>query len=97
MLQNQCKGMIFYPNNQKKRHKKHKSATFSWFRLGVCYKNHTYMTCIVVQGKTSKILLCSVWRSVQYIEQTVFIEQKSISANEENGMLLNYKSKKIEL
>ncbi len=29
MLQNQCKGMIFYPNNQKKRHKKHKTATFS--------------------------------------------------------------------
>ena len=28
MLQNQCIGMIFYPNNQKKRHKKHKSATF---------------------------------------------------------------------
>lgn len=32
MLQNQCKGMIFYPNNQKKRHKKHKSVTF--FDLG---------------------------------------------------------------
>ena len=33
MLQNRCKGKIFYPNNQKKRHKKHKSATFfdlSW-------------------------------------------------------------------
>lgn len=29
MLQDQCKGMIFYPNNQKKRHKKHKTATFS--------------------------------------------------------------------
>ena len=28
MLQNQYKGVIFYPNNQKKRHKKHKSATF---------------------------------------------------------------------
>ena len=35
MLQNQYKGMIFYPNNQKKRHKKHKSATF--FDLGRPY------------------------------------------------------------
>lgn len=72
MLQNQCKGMIFYPNNQKKRHKKHKSATF--FDLGWVYDTtHIYMACIVNQGILKYF--------VQYdgvfntIEQTVFIEQ----------------------
>ena len=56
MLQNQCKGITFYPNNQKKRHKKPKSATF--FDLGGCmnHKNYTYMIYIVVQVQTSKIL-----------------------------------------
>ena len=46
MLQNKCKGMIFYPNNQKKRHKKHKSATF--FDLGWVYeriKTHPLIIC----------------------------------------------------
>ena len=48
MLQNQYKGMIFYPNNQKKRHKKHKSATFfdlsrhykiQYIPYALCYKS----------------------------------------------------------
>ena len=43
MLQNRCKGMIFYPNNQKKRHKKHKSATF--FDLGGCMKRKNEGIC----------------------------------------------------
>ena len=39
MLQNQCKGIIFYPNNQKKKHKKHKLATFLQFGLGMECRN----------------------------------------------------------
>ena len=56
MLQNQCKGMIFYTNNQKKRYKKHKSATFFDLGWGMNHKNYTYMIHIVVQVQTSKIL-----------------------------------------
>lgn len=36
MLQNKYKDITFYPNNQKKRHKKHKSVTF--FDLGWVYE-----------------------------------------------------------
>ena len=50
MLQNRCKGMIFYPNNQKKRHKKHKSATFFylywvWITEMVSAIGHTTNDC----------------------------------------------------
>lgn len=54
MLQNQCKGMIFYPNNQKKRHKKHKSARF--FDLRRHYKIQYIPYALSYKSKKNRVI-----------------------------------------